>query len=173
MPAVPRFLVALDVGRTTGLAYGALSAVKPLCDSWALDRPDAKHNPVGARCAVLDHRLAEFFDAVNPSHLVMAERIPSRNAGEAASSFGLDGIVLAECYRRGIRVLVQPEGTVRKEVLGRGTAPTDVMKALVLDWCDRQGIAVTDHNAGDAAVLWRWARDEIVRQVRARLRLAA
>lgn len=165
MPAVPRYLVALDVGRVTGFAHGPFGAIRPVCDSWELvhGRPDPA-NPVGQRIAVLENMLIPSFDAWMPSHVIMAERFASRNAGEAASSFGLDGAVLAECWRRGIAVLVQPEGTVRKEMLGRGTGTTEVMKGLVLAWCAREGIEVPDHNAGDAAVLWRWARDELVRQ---------
>ena len=34
-------------------------------------------------------------------------------------------------------VLVQPEGTVRKEILGRGSGPSEVMKQLAVDWCGR------------------------------------
>lgn len=163
MQPLSRYLVALDVGRITGFAHGPFSAVRAKCGSWPLPASDPV-DPVGRRIAVLDNTLAAAFDLWRPSHVVLAERFPSRNLGEAAANFGLDGQVRAECWRRGIRLLVQPEGTVRKEMLGRGSGASEVMKALVMQWCGREGIEVPDHNAGDAAVLWRWARDELVRQ---------
>lgn len=84
--------------------------------------------------------------------------------GEAEAMLGLMGILRTEAWRRDLHVLRQPETTVRKEMLGRGRLPTGDMKELVMRWCSAQGIEVSDHNSGDAAVLWRWARDELVRQ---------
>jgi Holliday junction resolvasome RuvABC endonuclease subunit len=160
---VPRYLVSIDIGRVTGLAHGLFSAVVPACGYWRLP-PSDPLDAVGARIAAFDNTLSGAFDEWEPSHVVMAEPIPARNMGESISNFGLHGVVRAECWRRGLPILVQPESTVRKEVLGRGSGPTDLMKSLVMDWCVANGIDATEHNAGDAALLWRWARDEIARQ---------
>src|ERR1700740_2435164 len=166
---LPRYLVTIDLGRDTGFAHGPFSAVSPQFGSWSLPIKDPL-DPVGARIAALDNTLSRAFDEWEPSHLVVAEPVPARNMGEAIATFGMLGQVRAECWRRRIAVLVQPEGTVRKEMLGRGGGPTEVMKGLVLGWCKANGLDVPDHNAGDACVLWRWARDELAQQ---RLRRAA
>jgi hypothetical protein len=163
MQPLPRYLVAIDLGRVTGWAHGPFSAVQPEFGSWPFPAKDPL-DAVGARIAALDNTLSRHFDLWSPSHVVAAEPIPARNMGEAIASFGMLGQLRAECWRRQIEILVQPEGTVRKEMLGRGTAPTDAMKDLVLAWCKANGLDVPDHNAGDACVLWRWARDELARQ---------
>lgn len=158
------------MARGTGVAWGRIVDPIPTTRLWPLPRKD-ELDPVGARIAALDNTLSRFLDdlevdRLKPRWCVMAEPFMSRNMGETESNFGLYGIVRAELWRRKIRLLRQPEGTVRKEVLGRGQAPTDEMKSLVSTWCERQGIPIEDHNCGDAAVLWRWTRDELLRQRR-------
>jgi Holliday junction resolvasome RuvABC endonuclease subunit len=97
----------------------------------------------------------------------MAEPFRSRNTGEAMSVGALYGIVRAECWRRNIVVKLQPEPTVRKEMLGKGRAPTDEMKALALAWCRANAIETRDHNIADACVLWEWTRRELLKQRKA------
>lgn len=169
---VPTSLATIDVGAVTGWAWGRFSWVRPECGSWPLGGKNDPIDPVGARIATLDNTLSAAFDRWLPSHVVLAEPLPSRNMREAISNFGLLGQVLAECWRRNIFVLVQPEGTVRKEMLGRGGGSSEIMKSLVMDWCADNSIDAKDHNAGDAAVLWRWARDELARQVTKRIATA-
>lgn len=161
--SLPRYLVSIDLGRTTGFAHGLFGAVCPAFGSWPFSAKDPL-DPVGRRIANFDNTLARAFDEWAPSHVVAAEPVPARNMGEAIATFGMLGQLRAECWRRQIPLLVQPEGTVRKEILGRGTGPTDVMKDLVLAWCRAEGLEVPDHNAGDAVILWRWTRDELTRQ---------
>lgn len=157
-------LLTLDLAQVTGWAYGPLSAEAPTCDRWALPERDPR-DIIGARAAALDSTLAAALDAWGDVAIVgMAEPIPGRNQADVAAMGALVGIVRAECWRRGIRVLVQPEGTVRKEMLGRGSGRSEVMKALALGWCERHGVAVPDHNAADAVVFWMWCRGEIIRQ---------
>ena len=160
---LPRYLVSIDLGRTTGFAHGLFSAVQPAFGHWPFPVTDPL-DPVGRRIAVFDNTLSRAFDEWCPSHVVAAEPVPARNMGEAIASFGMLGQLRAECWRRQIELLVQPEGTVRREMLGRGTGPTDVMKTLVLQWCAAQGLDVPNHHAGDSCVLWRWTRDELTRQ---------
>lgn len=158
-----RALLSLDVSGITGWAFGGFADRIPATGIWPLPRRDDS-DVVGARIAALENTLSAALDAWCPTVVVMAEAFPGRNMDEAMAKFAMLGIVRSECWRRKIRCLVQPEGTVRKEVLGRGGGSSETMKQLVMDWCHRQGIDVEDHNAGDAAVLWRWTRDELVRQ---------
>lgn len=163
-------LLSLDVARGTGVAWGRIVDLIPTTRLWPLPRKD-ELDAVGARIAALDNTLSRFLDdldagGLNPRWCVMAEPFMSRNMGETESNFGLYGIVRAELWRRKIRLLRQPENTVRREILGRGTAPTDEMKKLCLDWCGIHGIAAAEHNAADAAILWYWTRNELVRQRR-------
>lgn len=162
--ALPRYLVALDNGKTFGWAHGHFSDLRPDCGTWQLAKADAD-DLVGCHVEQLRELLEEAFDEWRPTHIIMAETFMSRSRADAELSLGRLGAVRGVCWRRNIRFRVQPEGTVRREILGRGGAPTEVMKALVLEWCAREGIEVHgDHNAGDACVMWRWARDEYARR---------
>lgn len=158
-------LLALDLAQRTGWAIGRFTDLRPETGVWVLPRDDGL-DYVGARVMALENELIPALDRWAPGFVVMAEPFIARNIAECESSFGLAGIVRSECRRRMIRILRQPESTVRKEVLGRGTGPTEEMKERVRAWCFAQGIEIADHNAGDAAVFWRWARDELVRQRR-------
>jgi hypothetical protein len=157
-------LLVLDLASVTGWAYGALGADAPQCGRWELGATD-RLDIVGARAACLDNTLAAALDLwTDVTVCGMAEPIPGRNQSDVAAMGAFVGIVRAECWRRRIRVLVQPESTVRKEMLGRGSGRSDVMKGLALQWCERHGISVPDHNAADAVVFWAWCRGELLRQ---------
>lgn len=160
--ALPRAILSLDVATITGFAWGALADVVPLCGIWEL--PGDPLLSVGRKVAALENTVIDFLNAQPTVDLVvLAERFVGRSIAQVRLSFALDGVVEAECWRRGLRLVKQPETTVRREMFGR-TGRTDDMKAAALAWCARQGIAVPDHNGADAAVLWRWTRDELVRQ---------
>lgn len=153
----------LDLGGITGWAKGRLRDRLPALGAWDL-RPD-QGDPLGGRAAILDNTLAAALDLWGDVAVVaIAEAFRNRSQAAAASAGALAGIVRAECWRRGIRVLVQPEATVRKEMLGRGYGPTERMKALALAWCERVGLFAVDHNAADAAVFWAWVRSELAHQ---------
>lgn len=163
MPTADPWLLALDIGRTTGGAWGPLSARFPDYAVWRLPTRD-KLDVVGARIVHLRGNLATLFDTITPTYVVMAERFPARNMGEASSNLALDGVVRAECWRRKIKLMVQPEGTVRKEMLGKGAGSSEEMKQLAVAWCQKQGIALSEHDAADAAVMWWWTRQELIKR---------
>ena len=157
-------LLTLDLGQVTGFAYGRFTARWPRPGRWELPAVD-RRDVIGARTAALDNTLAAALDRWSDVVVVaIPEAFPGRNQFDVAASGALHGVVRAECWRRGIKLLVQPEGTVRKEMLGRGSGPSVVMKSLALAWCARAGVTVGDHNEADAVVFWRWCRDEIARQ---------
>ena len=158
-------LASLDLAKTVGWAVGRIVDAKPICGAWRLPASDSL-DVLAARIAALENTLGPWLDDEQIGVLVMAEPFRAKNTFEAEANAGLRGIVRSECWRRDIPVLWQPESTVRKEVLGKGRAPTDQMKALVMQWCARRDIHAIDHNAADAAVLWTWTAAEMLRQRR-------
>jgi hypothetical protein len=76
------------------------------------------------------------------------------HAASASQQLELAGIVKETCYRWERPVRRAHAGTVRKAVLGRGN---NVSKDDVVAWAVARGIAVADHNAADAAMLWAHA----------------
>ena len=158
-------LLAIDLGQITGWSIGSFIEVRPTTGVWPL--PVAR----GPRLVALENTLIRWMDRwTREGHdirfVMHAAPFIGRNMHEVRQGIGALGILEAECERRGIRCMEQHESTVRKDVLGRGQGKSEAMKALVMRWCDIEGISVADHNAGDSAVLWRWARDELVRQRR-------
>lgn len=160
----PRSLLALDIATTTGYAFGALDGVIPTCGIWPLPTRDPLSR-VGARIAVLENTLGEFLEKRKPELVVIAERFIGRTASNEVVLLlcALDGAVYGECWRARIPLRVQPESQVRSEMLGKRPRGTD-WKALALGWCEGQGIDAIGHDAAEAALLWRWSRDEIVRR---------
>ena len=158
-------LVAIDVARICGVAYGAVTFAYPVTLRIVLPKDD-KHDPVGRRMVTLYRELSELFEAHRPRWAVMAERFVGRNMHEVEALLALDGVARMVCREREIKLMRQPENTVRKEILGKGNGPSEEMKKRAVAWCEAQGIAVEDANCADAAVLWRWTRDELLRQGR-------
>lgn len=159
---MPNRLLAIDVGSVTGYAYGQLGE-DPSHGTMRLPTSSVR-DLLGARLDRFEAQLTELFRTECISRVVMAERFHVRNTGEAAVSFGLDGIVRMVAYRHNAPVLVQPEGTVRKEMLGRGSGPSDMLKYLALQWCEANKWPVTTHHEADALVLWHWTERELARQ---------
>jgi Holliday junction resolvasome RuvABC endonuclease subunit len=167
MPELPPRLAALDIARRTGVAWGSLTDLKPAVTNWPLPLTDPypeTNDALAARIASLENTLEKFLKREAISLVVIAQRFPGRSQAQLASAYGLDGAVRSECWRAGVQLRWQPESTVRKEMLGRGRGSTALMKRLAMRWCAVQGIAVRCDDEADAAVLWRWTRDETVRQ---------
>jgi len=159
----PNRLLSVDTARITGIAWGALSDQLPQTDVWELpdyDRADS----LGARIATLENTLHDFIAWADIDTVVIAERFPPRTSKQMASGYGLDGAVRSQCWRDDVQLLWQPEGQVRKEILGRSRGTTrDQLKAAAVRWCEHHGIHVQTDDAADAAVLWCWTRNTLVR----------
>lgn len=157
----PNNLLSLDIARVTGVAWGALTDKIPRTAVWDLPvfhRDDA----LGYRIMSLENTLADFIAWAGIDTVVIAERFPPRTAKQQASGFGLDGAVRAECVRRGVRLMWQPENQVRKEMFGR-SGTSEEMKTAAVRWCARHSIKAERHDSAEAAVLWCWTRNQLMR----------
>jgi hypothetical protein len=152
---LPHRLLTLDVARLTGWAFAPIGV-------WTLPVADPLDH-LGARIAMLEDLLGEFLEVEGVDMVVICERFPPKSITQMASGFGLDGAIRAECRRHRIPLKWQPENQIRREVYGRSGRSED-MKTAALRWCELHGIVVPDDNAAEACVLWRWSRDELVRQ---------
>lgn len=155
-------LLAIDVGRIAGFAYGDVIDPRPAEIGHVRLPTSSVRDLLGARMDAFLKWLGETALHPRPTMIVMAERFRSRTMGEAATNLALDGLVRLHAYRAGIPVLCQPEGTVRKEMLGRGSGSTEQMKRLALAWCERQNLTISNDHEADACVLWAWAARELV-----------
>lgn len=155
-------LLALDTGSTFAWAFGDLTSPIPQEISSLKLATSSVHDLLGVRLSVFDQWLADHLLAWGITHIILAERFRSRTLGEAATNLGLDGLVRMHAVRRRIGMLCQPEGTVRKETLGRGAGRSEVMKRLANEWCSHRGVVVRNHHEADACVLWVWATQELI-----------
>jgi crossover junction endodeoxyribonuclease RuvC len=146
-------ILALDLSTRTGWAYGLPGAV-PVTGVWML--PSYAIDP--GRClAALGNEFADAIWLHQPTQVWVEAPLSlsgQTHANTAMQQFQLDGVVLETCYRWERPVRRAHAGTVRKAVLGRGN---NVSKDDVVAWAVARGIAVADHNAADAAMLWAHA----------------
>lgn len=146
----------------TGFAVGCFTDVKPRCNYW-----DIPKRPYGERFAIFENTLIAAINEWRPTFLVRAMPLIGGKVGMARArlALGWDTIIEATCYRMDVKAMEQPEGTVRKECLPKGWNRDT--EAAVMEWAKLQGIDVNgSHDAADSALLWRWTRDELVRQRR-------
>lgn len=80
-----------------------------------------------------------------------------RGRDAALMAIEMHGFAAWWCWDRSIPFEQVHVGTARKAVLGRGTFAKGTSKAVVLDWCAREGLDVHGHDAADAALLWAYA----------------
>jgi len=145
-------LCALDLATTVGWCIGVPTSA-PIYGSVLLDGRERAAR-YGALLDWLDDALTVHrFDAVLCEAPMVSNDIRSRNA--ALLSLGLAAIVEFWCWDNSIRRLEPAHvGTVRKDILGRGTFAKGLAKPAALDWCRSQGFAPGDDNAADSIVLW-------------------
>lgn len=171
MPA-PGGILAVDLSTLTGWCYGSASGNAPEWGVWRL--PGMKNL---GRCWVeLQNKLEDFMSVTRPALLVFATPLAA-NQTTARLLLGLAAHAESSAYRLKVQTAEVTESTARKEVLGRGSFTvrdadgvpirgegSKVAKAMALDWCQRQGWDVADHNAADACVVWEYARRVLARQ---------
>jgi Holliday junction resolvasome RuvABC endonuclease subunit len=160
---MPDRLLALDIGRDVGWATGNLGDPRPT--RWDTVRlPGTSVNDIVAvRMHYLDRWLADSLLAWDITVIVIAERFRARTMREASASLALDGLVRMNALRHNARMLTQPENTVRKEILGRGSGKSDEMKQLAIGWCRRHDLVVANDHEADACVFWVWASRELIK----------
>jgi len=157
----PNRLATFDIATSTGVAWGSLSDICRT-DVWPLPL----HDPVdtlACRVASLENTTSRFLVRENIDLVVIAERFPGRSAAQIAVAYGLDAAVRVECWRAGIPLKWQSESTVRKETFGY-TGSRQVMKAAATSFCRHHNIEVLNDDAADAAVMWMWTRNQLVRK---------
>jgi hypothetical protein len=164
LPTEP-VLLALDPGGRTGWAVGSILAGPPRLGSFRM--PDGAY---GLRFATFENELLQLVQAFRPRWVLRAMPLLGKaGINRSRLALGWDTLIESVCYREQCVAYDQPEGTIRKNMLGRGSGRSEVMKALAIGWCEDHGIAPRNDDEADAAVVWCWGRDELYRQRRHRV----
>lgn len=154
----PGGVLALDLSRTTGWAYGHAGNRVPAFGVWHLPNGGLE----GARYAAFENVLADAMDRLAPSCLVLEAPLPlmaQTHAKTAQQQYTLRGFACAEAWRGSAALHEVDAFTVRAEVLGKGRFAKDQVKREVVRYCRGRGLKVPDHNAGDAVLVWIWFTD--------------
>lgn len=158
-------VLALDLSTRTGWCCGEQSDAAPRTGVWVL--PDMAD--LGRCFVALDNELTDAIRFHQPDRVVMEAFIPNMQQTSAELLIGLASHVRSCCYREDVRCETEPASTVRKHVLGTGRfGSSKEAKAKVLWFCQSMGWKVSDHNAGDAAVLWAYATKQLMLRERMR-----
>lgn len=160
MRGLPDGIFALDLGSTVGWAYGHPGG-EPTFGVWVLPRLGGE----GARYASFENELGDALEDLAPRYLILEGHLPLpalNNVAAARQQFGLRAGAYSEAYRASCAVSEVDVHTVRREVMGVSRLSSDVAKREVLQHCRRiRGWKVTNHNAADALLLWKWMADRM------------
>jgi Holliday junction resolvasome RuvABC endonuclease subunit len=153
-------LLALDLARFIGVAYGPLTERIPIhSDTWEMP----KFGGTGCIGYSFQETLFEFLKEVKPGHIIMESTLPLpalNNRSAALQAFGMAYMVYAEAYNQSISVSEIDAITARREVLGTTLmGMTDKhRKTEILKRIRQKKIDAKRHDAADAAVIWLWHR---------------
>ena len=155
-PYRPGGILALDLARVVGFAYGHTGANRP--EVGTIDLPQIGGE--GRRYSAWVNESAAIAKILQPTQIIMAAPLPlpaMNNRMSAFQQITLRGITRVFAYRCGCAVVEIDEREARTDVLGRSRWPgKDGAKKAVWQWAKRMDLEAPDHNAADAAVLWMW-----------------
>ena len=170
----PGGIFALDLSSSVGWAYGRVDDVQPLTGVWLLPRD----KPHGARFAAYENELIDALARFQPGEVIMEapmrlKAAATRSEAAARHQIGLAAYTEGEWWRHAGQPTYEADvNAVRLNVLGQCRWPSrDEVKPAIVSWCRDMGWNITDHNAGDAAVLW-WYRRCMLLDSRSRRRAA-
>lgn len=172
-----RSCLTVDLGVSTGWAFGRVTDNKPLLGVWLLP----EKAPIEERYVALDNELHDAFMVHQPSRFVVAARFFAKQTS-AEFLMGLYAIAIAAACRAGVPSYKVAESTAREKVLGRGSfvtrdpitkkpikgSGTEGAKAAALQFCQIMGWNAPSHDAADAAIVWEYDRLVYIGQRKAR-----
>ena len=146
-------ILALDLARNTGWAYGLPGAAIPFCGTWRLPPFEMQ---AASFCALAD-KLDSFFTAHGVKLLVLEAPVPTgskRGINAARQQLGLAAAAEMAAHWADVRAVEENVSSARKSVLGRGMFPKGEAKKHVTEWCSSMNFKPPDDNAADALLLW-------------------
>src|SRR5215475_3426940 len=148
---VPRSMLALDLGTSTGWA---LSSPHGTITSGTVSFKPSRYAGGGMRyvrfCAWLDG-LAHDSPDIEAIHFEEVRRHLSTDAAHVHG--GLLAMLTAWCEQRSIAYQGVPVGTIKRFIAGRGNAD----KSAVIDAIRARGYSPADDNEADAIAILLWA----------------
>lgn len=146
-----------DVAGRTGYAYGPAHARNPVAGFWDLPELNDRDRP--RACAGL---YAAVFHTVRANGITIAAIEHPLHKGSAHGDEGLtmlSGAAQAAAVNGGAKLILMPyPATWRKVFLGIAFPKNP--KETCVAHCRALGWAIDDHNAGDAAGIWAWAKEQ-------------
>lgn len=146
----PGGVLALDLSRTTGWAYGGINDREPISGVWHLPGLD---NLGRAFCALVSE-LEAACSAYQPGWVIAERPLFEKRQTSASLLQGLSYHAESTCFRLRIPFADESSTTIRARVMGRGRFPTGTAKDHVIAWCARQGWTGLGDDEADARVTW-------------------
>ena len=147
-------ILALDLGTTTGWAYGRAGVL--VSGIWKLK--GSRFEGGGMRFLRFQGLLDELHKS-SPVGKIVYEEVRRHAGTDAAHIYGgLQGVLTAWAEEKVIPYDGVPVGTIKKLFTGKGNADKDAMVST----CERHGIKVADHNEADAVALLTLAMEGLV-----------
>lgn len=159
-------VLALDLSRKTGWAYGRLTDRLPSCGFWSFCHLSLERD----RFAALGQVVGDFLEDHEPTDMILEAplglgAVHSHQTNEAAmqQQLGMRAIALEQAGIAGCATRSIDARTARTEVIGTlgGLSGDALKKTVVRFWRDR-GIKTASHDAADACTLWWWHKQRIL-----------
>jgi len=144
-------ILALDLGTTTGWAYGRAGVL--VSGVWKLK--GSRFEGGGMRFLRFQGLLDELYKS-SPVGKIVYEEVRRHAGTDAAHIYGgLQATLTAWAEEKSIPYESVPVGTIKKFWTGKGNANKDLM----VETCRRRGIEVEDDNEADAVALLSFAME--------------
>jgi Holliday junction resolvasome RuvABC endonuclease subunit len=150
-------ILALDLSRTTGWAFGHQFANAPRFGRIFIDKISFE----GGRFLAFRENIAELFEELQPDRVVMEAPQPMERwhttMDTMMQQLGLRAFVVAEAAKHNAALTSVSCNIVRGDILGQSRFAKNTVKQTVTRFCWERGWRVRDDNEGDAALMWLWA----------------
>jgi hypothetical protein len=153
----PGGVLALDLGSTTGWAYGHVDQKTPAFGHWHCK---LEGDWEGERYMRLSNQVWQAFEDLKPSKVVLEAALKAgamHNDYAMNQQVGMRASVLEQMARHNLsRPFFFSTNLIRAEMLGRSWFPKGKAKEAVKAWARREGYLVANDHQADAICLWRY-----------------
>jgi len=149
-------ILALDLGKRTGFAYGA-TARQPVSGSVQLGKPGASHGQIASNFKAFLHGQVDMLRQVDV--ITFEAPLPPQAQSAMASArilYGLSWQLEQYAHAMGIKCFEATVQEIRQFFIGHGRLKSDDAEYAISRKCKMLGWSPCDHNAADALALWSY-----------------
>lgn len=153
-------LLALDLGRTTGVAFGNIRGA-PTCHTETLGEPGSSQS---ARFCQALRMTARLIDDLRPDAVIIEKPIAAGPVGKEVrvqQAFGYRSNVFGVAHMKSVQTGEYTVGDIRQYLIGQSHMKSELAKPRVFEACQAFGWNVEGYDQSDAAACWHFGRAKL------------